>query len=224
MEIERILSKVREKTENIILFSSVTGKDSILLTHYCAKIFKNVVCVYMYMVKGLEYVQRYQLFLQNRYPNIQYVQVPHYYLSRHLRSGYLGMKVSKDVKKYTLGDLDRIAREKTGINWSVYGSKKVDGINRRLQLNTYMPDYICEASNKVYPLAELNNKQVVKLIQLNGLPMPVMYNGGHLSSGEDVGDVTYLSWLMEYWPKDFEKVIEAFPGCGNLVYEFLNKE
>lgn len=176
----------------------------------------------MYTVKGLEYVQRYQILFKNKYPNIQFMQVPHYYLSRHLRSGYLGMKVSNNTKKYTLADLDTIARETAGISWSVYGMKKVDSMNRRLQLNTYKPDYICEASNKVYPLSDLNNKQVIKLIQLLGLPLPVMYSE-HRSSGEDVGDVSYLMWLIEHWPNDFQRVVEAFPGCRQMVYEHLNK-
>jgi 3'-phosphoadenosine 5'-phosphosulfate sulfotransferase (PAPS reductase)/FAD synthetase len=221
-EIERILLKVREKTENIILFSSVTGKDSILLTHYCAKIFTNVVCVYMYMVKDLTYIQRYELMLKGKYPNIQYLRMPHFALSLHMRNGYLGMRKSNELKKYTIADIDRIARAQTGINWSCYGMKKVDGMNRRLQLNTYKPDYICEASNKVYPLATLTNSQVIRLIQLNGLPMPLMYSGDR-SSGEDVGDVKYLSWLIDHYPEDFYRVIEAFPGAQSLMYEYLNK-
>ena len=51
----KIINTLKEKTDNVILFHSGTGKDSIMLADLCSKNFKKVYCVFMYLVKDLEY-------------------------------------------------------------------------------------------------------------------------------------------------------------------------
>lgn len=215
---EKILRTVRQETDDVILFSSILGKDSILLTHYCSLIFRKVTVVFMYIVKDLDHVMKYQRFFERRYPNIKYLNLPHYCISSFVKVGYLGLRKDPKQKAYTLANIDQIARDQTGLRWSVYGMKKSDSMNRRLQLNGY-PDGICHASNKVYPLKDMTNKQVIGLIDYYRLPKPVTYVEYGQSSGEDLENPNYLNWLYENYPEDLRKTFEAFPGTKTIFYE-----
>ena len=218
-KIEYILSEVRKETDSVILFSSLTGKDSILLTHYCAEIFNKVESVYMYLVKDLDHVNKYQRYFERRYGNIEFHQVPHFTKSWHIRTGFLGIKKDKNQKKYQLRDIDELMREKTGINWSVYGMKQSDCLNRRVQLRQYKLSAICEQSQKVYPLSEFTNNQVLQLIEKNNLPLPISYNNDR-SQSQDINDIDYLIWLYNNYPNDLLKTFEAYPGTRQKVYEW----
>lgn len=215
---QEILKTVREKTQDIILFSSVVGKDSILLTYYCAEIFRRVHSVYMYNVKNLRYIQKMQEYYSMRFPNVKFMDLPHYALATDLKTGYLGVKKKEDQKFYTLADIDRVARDKTGINWSVYGMKKNDSMNRRLQLNGYK-DGICWQSNKAYPLMDYSNKQILAIIDYLRLPTPMSYAKGGQSSGENVESPDYLYWLYKNYPDDLISTFKMYPASRVKFYE-----
>ena len=99
---EYILNEVRKETDSVILFTSLTGKDSILLTHYCAQIFARVVCVYMYVVKGLSYALKYQKYFEGRFTNLNYLHVPHFALASYIKNGYMGIASDTKQKRITL--------------------------------------------------------------------------------------------------------------------------
>lgn len=212
-----ILQEVRKETDSIILFTSLTGKDSILLTYYTARVFSRVVCVYMYIVKDLQHVVKYQTYFENRFQNVQYMHVPHYVLASHIKVGFMGMGQDKKQKNYSLAQLTELVIEKTKIEWSCFGMKQNDSLNRRLQLRTYEENAICRKSKKVYPLSELSNKEVIGLIDINRLPKPIKYNN-RPSQGQDIDDIYYLLWLREYYPEDLLKTFETYPGTRELIY------
>src|ERR1035437_6526135 len=161
-----ILNEVRKETDSIILFTSLTGKDSILLTYLTALTFTRVVCVYMYIVKDLQHVLKFQNYFENRLDNIKYLHVPHYVLASHIKVGFMGMAQDKKQKNYSLAGLNALVTEKTKIDWTCFGMKQNDSLNRRLQLRGYEDNAICRKSKKVYPLSELTNKEVLGLIDI----------------------------------------------------------
>lgn len=217
MRAETILDNVRQHTDKVILFSSVSGKDSILLTKLCCERFKEVVAVYMYIIKDMEFIAKYESFFISHYPNLRYLHLPHYVLGSWVQAGAYGIKADLSQKKYSLADIDRIARDQTGMNWSVYGMKKNDSLNRRLQLNTYK-EGICEPTNKVYPLMDYSNKQIANLVRLYRLPKPISY-GKSQSSGEDLSDMDYLYWLYNNYPNDLKKLFDTYPETKTRFYE-----
>ena len=73
-----IIEDVARETDSVILFHSLSGKDSIVLLDLLYPKFKRVLCVYMYVVKDLEHINQYYMWAKRRYPNIEFVQVPHY--------------------------------------------------------------------------------------------------------------------------------------------------
>jgi 3'-phosphoadenosine 5'-phosphosulfate sulfotransferase (PAPS reductase)/FAD synthetase len=215
---QSILSEIRKETDSIILFTSLTGKDSILLTYYCAQTFSRVVCVYEYIVKGLAHVMKYQSYFEDRFTNLHYMHVPHYCLGSWIKGGYMGIKQDKKQKNYSLAQLNELIIEKVHIDWTCYGMKQNDSLNRRLQLRTYEQNAINRTNKKVYPLSDLTNKEVNGLIDINHLPKPIKYNN-RPSQGQDIDDINYLLWLQENWPNDLLLTFESFPATRELVYK-----
>ena len=82
-----VIASVRQKTDRAILFYSC-GKDSEVLLDLMAPHFKEIVCVFMYFVKGLDHIDNYLRAVKARYANVTILQVPHWTLTRVLRLGY----------------------------------------------------------------------------------------------------------------------------------------
>jgi sulfate adenylyltransferase subunit 2 len=221
-KIEEILQEVRKETDSVMLFSSVTGKDSILLTHYCSIIFKKVICVFMYIISDLSFIEKYKKYFQTKYKNIEYIDIPHYALSSYIKYGHYGLKADPKQRQYNLHQLTEFIRGKTSIEWVVFGMKQNDSLNRRLQLQKYENQAICRKTKKVYPLSIFTNQQVLSLIKKNSLPLPVKYNNDR-SSGDDISDPDYLSWLYNNYPADLERCFEQFPATKIMFYEQCQK-
>lgn len=212
------MNEVRKETDSIILFTSLTGKDSILLTYLSALTFIRVVCVYMYIVKDLQHVLKFQHYFENRFDNIKYLHVPHHVLASHIKVGFMGMAQDKKQKNYSLAGLNALVIEKTKIDWTCYGMKQNDSLNRRLQLRGYEQNAICRKSKKVYPLSELTNKEVLGLIDIYHLPKPIKYSN-RPSQGQDIDDINYLLWLQNNYPEYLLKTFEIYPGTRELLYK-----
>ena len=65
-----IIKTIAERTDRVILFHSASGKDSIALLDLISPYFKEIVCVYMYVVKDLSHINRYINYACNKYPNV----------------------------------------------------------------------------------------------------------------------------------------------------------
>jgi len=188
-----ILSNIKDK--NVILFHSATGKDSIALIDMLHKKNTEITPVFMYLVKNLEYENKYIQWAENKY-NVTFIQIPHYALLSYIKYGYMGIKKDESVPKLTIAKLDEKIRKKTNIKCSVYGFKKNDGLTRRFMLND-CPTGINEKTNKVYPLMDMSNKDVLMYIADNNLISPFVYNKNKQSSGCDISDPTFLIYMKK---------------------------
>lgn len=213
-----ILNYLAERTSEIILFHSATGKDSIALLDLTAKYFKRVTCIYMYVVRDLDHVNRYVEWSKKKY-NVDFIYLPHFANSSFIKTGYLGIKKDETVKSYSLNSIADLARKKTGVEWCIYGMKQNDGMNRRLMLRSYNMNAINEKTKNAYPLSEWSNSDVMKYIQLNNLIQPLKYNNDR-SSGCEVGSIDYLLYLRKNYPNDLKKVIAIFPMAQQVLFEY----
>lgn len=118
-----VIASVRQKTDRAILFYSC-GKDSEVLLDLMAPHFKEIVCVFMYFVKGLDHIDNYLRAVKARYANVTILQVPHWTLTRVLRCGLYCIP-NPNVKLLSLKDVDESVRMKTGISYSFYGNEAV---------------------------------------------------------------------------------------------------
>lgn len=210
---KQVIDEVARQTDEIILFHSLSGKDSITLLDLCYPKFKRVVCVFMYIVKGLEHMEEYYRYAKMKYPNVEFIQVPHYALYSYIKYGFMGCKQNPKQRLWTLSDITEKVREATGIEWACYGFKQSDSLNRRLMLRSYKDEMeaICSKSKKFYPLSTYKNKDVREYIKKNHLKAPEAYGGQGQSCGTDVTDLNYHLYLRDNYPKDLEKIYEVFP-------------
>lgn len=215
---EKSIAAVREQSDSVILFLSL-GKDSIVLLDMIYPRFKRVVCVFMYFVPGLEHIERWIRWAKAKYPHIEMMQVPHWNLSYILRGG-LYSAPNPDIKLIKLADVVDSVRASTGIDKVFLGMKKADGMNRRLMLNRYEDnDYINGCM--VYPLAEMNQKQILAYMRQRGLPEPVRY-GMTASNGIGFSEAFFV-WLEKNFPEDLEKIYEVFPLSFRILEEYHYK-
>jgi sulfate adenylyltransferase subunit 2 len=214
-----IVKIVAGKTDRVILFHSASGKDSIALLDLISPYFKEVVCAYMYLVKDLSHINRYINYAAKKYPNVKYIQIPHFSLYSYRRIGYMGCVKNEKQKLYNLAQLTDIVREKYGIEWAFCGFKQSDSMNRRLMLRTYDLSAINEPQKKCYPLSEYKNSDVLRYIDEKGLIKPEKY-GKAQSSGTDITDTNYLLFLRDKYPNDLQKVIGEFPLVERKLFEY----
>ena len=221
-----IIDDVSKETDSILLFHSLSGKDSIVLLDLCYKKFKRVIVVFMYLVKDLEHIMRYYNYAKAKYPNIEFVQVPHYALFNYIKTGYMGIKQNTKQRQWTLADITDKLREKLGVEWACYGFKQSDSLNRRLMLRSYTDgkEAINWKTKKFYPLSTYKNKEIMDFILDHRLKNPEVCGTNKLSSGVDIEDVEYQKYLKELFPADLEKIYKVFPMARIVMLKANNKE
>lgn len=221
-----IIDDVSKETDSILLFHSLSGKDSIVLLDLCYKKFKRVIVVFMYLVKDLEHIMRYYNYAKTKYPNIEFVQVPHYALFNYIKTGYMGIKQNTKQRQWTLSDITDKLREKIGVEWACYGFKQSDSLNRRLMLRSYTDgkEAINWKTKKFYPLSTYRNKEIMDFILDHRLKNPEVCGTNKQSSGVDIEDVEYQKYLKELFPADLEKIYKVFPMARIVMLKANNKE
>lgn len=216
---QQIIEQIAQKTSKVILFHSMSGKDSIALLNLLYPHFDRVVCVFMYVVKDLDHIARYMHYINKKYPKAQIIQIPHFSLFSYIKTGYLGYTQNEKQRLYTLANLTDNIREKTNIEWAVFGFKQSDSMNRRVMLRTYQDEAINEKNKKVYPLSTYKNADIIEYIKAEKLITPEKY-GNSQSSGTDITDLHYLLFLRNHYPDDLKKIINEFPLVERKLYEY----
>ena len=221
-----IIDDVSNETDSILLFHSLSGKDSIVLLDLCYKKFKRVIVVFMYLVKDLEHIMRYYNYAKAKYPNIEFIQVPHYALFNYIKTGYMGIKQNTKQRQWTLSDITDKLREKLCVEWACYGFKQSDSLNRRLMLRSYTDgkEAINWKTKKFYPLSTYKNKEIMDFILDHRLKNPEVCGTNKQSSGVDIEDVEYQKYLKELFPEDLEKIYKVFPMARIVMLKANNKE
>lgn len=213
------IEQIAQKTNKVILFHSMSGKDSIALLNLLYPRFEEVTCVFMYVVKDLEHIARYMHYINKKYPKARIIQIPHFAIFSYIKTGHLGHKQNEKQRLYNLSDLTDNIREKTNIEWAFFGFKQSDSMNRRVMLRTYQDEAVNEKNKKVYPLSSYKNSNIIEYIKAEKLITPEKY-GNSQSSGTDINDLNYLLFLRNHFPNDLKKVINEFPLVERKLYEY----
>lgn len=216
---QQIIEQIAQKTNKVILFHSMSGKDSIALLHLLYPHFDQITCVFMYVVKDLEHIAKYMHYINKKYPKARIIQIPHFAVFSYIKTGHLGHKQNEKQRLYNLSDLTDNIREKTNIEWAFFGFKQSDSMNRRVMLRTYQDEAINEKNKKVYPLSIYKNNDIIEYIKAEKLITPEKY-GNSQSSGTDINDLNYLLFLRNHFPNDLKKVIAEFPLVERKLYEY----
>lgn len=213
------IDRVRKETDTVLLFCSL-GKDSIVTLDLIYPKFKNIICVFMYFVPNLEHIERWVRWVKAKYPNITFVQVPHWNLSYILRAGVYCVAQPK-IKLIKLRDVVDAMRLRYNVRYAFLGMKKADSMNRRLMLNGYAENGY-ENNGLVYPLAEWKQKDILAYMKQRRLPEPVRYS---LKASSGVGfNIDCMKWLQENFPQDLQKIYKVFPLSERILWEESRKQ
>ena len=80
------IAEVGRETTSANVFISF-GKDSLALLDLLYPHFETLIAVFMSFVPGLEHIEKYRRWCAVRYPNVKWLEVPHWNLSYIRRSG-----------------------------------------------------------------------------------------------------------------------------------------
>lgn len=223
---KEIVSDIAKETDSIILMHSLSGKDSIALLDLVAPHFKRIVCVYMYVVPNLDHIAPFHRYAAKKYPNTEWMQVPHYGYYSWVKYGFMGVKRNPNQRLWKLSDIIDKVREKTGIEWACLGFKQSDSLNRRLMLRSYKDgkESICWKGKKFYPLSTYKNADILEYIKRNNLKSPEAYGGGGQSCGCDVSDYWYLKYLQSNYPEDLRRIYTIFPRTQFIIKEYEQEQ
>lgn len=216
-----VIRGIRQKTDTAVLFFSAGGKDGIALLDMLAGLFPKVICYYMYLVPGLDHVQPYIRWAES-YTNVSVRQIPHYQLDAFLKNGFFCDPVPGVTKVRKVGDVEQMVREETGIPYSFSGMKGVDGYMKRMRLKKFAKTGYVSEKGMIYPLAEWSNKEVMRYIESRNLPKPFVYKKGDASQGFGINLETLLL-LRRDFPRDYKRVMAAFPYSEKLIFDYENK-
>lgn len=202
------LEQHAEENEAILIgFSG--GKDSLVVLDLCVKVFKRVVCFYMYIVPGLQVVERQLKWAEDRY-GVPILQYPHWLLSRFFKQGVYcdpSYRFNK-VPELRMRDIFALVRNDTGIWLIALGWKKTDTLWRRRNMAHESPGVI-------HPIRDWNKYEVLAYCKMNNIQLPDAAKGR--VSGIDLSEKTLL-WLHERHPEDFKKLLKVFPYAEVPIY------
>lgn len=203
---KRIIAAVRERTDAALVALS-GGKDSLATLALCCGAFSRVEAYFLYLLPGLESAEGPVRYAARRF-GVRLHTRPHYDLSRMLRYGVYS-DARPDVRRVGLADVEAELRLTTGIGWIAYGYRADESLHRRGMMRQC--GGVDVRGRRFFPLAQWSRKDVLAYLRRSKLQIPVSDRA--FSSGIDLTDRT-LTWLRENYPRDYERILEAFPYAG----------
>lgn len=207
---------VASQSKGAIVFLSL-GKDSLVTLDLLYDKFDTIICVFMYFVKDLEHIKRWENWVKCRYPKITFLNYPHWNLTYILRGGLYCVPNPKQ-RLLKLADVVKAVKIEYGIDWAFLGMKKADSMNRRLMLGR-MAEAHYTNNGLAYPLAEWTQKEILAYMKHKNLPEPVRYSK-NASSGAGF-DLDFFLWLRNNgYEGDLKKIFAQFPMSERILLEY----
>lgn len=203
------LEWLAEDYDSKILIAYSGGKDSLVVLDMCSKIFKHIICFYMYIVPGLSIIEQQMKYARDRY-GVEIIQYPHWVLSLYFKRGIYCNPHHKydNIPDLTPNDIFALAREDTGFWLIATGQKRSDTLWRKRNLSS-------ETIGVINPLKDWNKFEVLAYCKLHNIPLPDAAKGN--VSGIDLSERTLL-WLYDKHPEDFKKILKLFPFAEVPIY------
>lgn len=206
---------VANLTGGVAILGFSTGKDSICAWLEMKKYFNRIVPVYMYLVPGLSFVEKslayYEDFFQTRI-----IRLPHPSLYRQLNNlVFQAPENCKVIETANLPDFEydevyQIIREDWKLPQNTYAASGVrarDSLNRWAAIKKYGP--LNEGRKSFMPVFDFNKAMLMDTLIASGVKLPVDYK--LFGRSFDGIDERFLGPIKEYFPEDYQKILEFFP-------------
>jgi len=217
------LAATASRLTDAIIVGVSCGKDSAATLDVCSRHFLNVHAYFMYLVKGLEFQEKYLCYLEGKY-GISIMRIPHWNLSAMFKYGWLRnhSESMMSVPLIKLIDAESYVKEKLSCEWIAYGHRAQESLERNAMLKKN--GGIDLKGKRVYPLTFWSKKHVVKYLDKNKIPLAPEYRFLGRSFGAFLEP--QLLVIKQHWPNDSDKIKEVFPYVEAIIKrkEFTDKQ
>jgi phosphoadenosine phosphosulfate reductase len=196
--------------ESSVLVAVSGGKDSLVTLDLCVQTFERVEAFYMYVVPGIEVIEKPLLAFTRRL-GVRTHLVPHWDLARLQKQAIFRMhsRTAADAPYLKQVDVERALRHETGIQWVAWGHRAADSIARRLMIRK--TEGLDLRHRRIYPIWDWGVVDVLSYLRARRIPVPKRIGAsGQRMSGFDLSREPVL-WLYHNAPDDFARVKERFP-------------
>jgi phosphoadenosine phosphosulfate reductase len=200
----------RARISDSCLVSYSGGKDSLAVLDLCARSFKRIICFYMFLVPGLDVIERQMEYARERW-KVQILYYPHRAFFTALKEGTFckDTRWNEELPMIKLRELYDWVVMDTGIPQIATGAKSSDSMaRRRFFKNTESWDDV------FYPLKGWNKHDVLAYCRAQGIILPDAHKGN--TTGVDLSTRSLL-WLHDTYPDDFQKLCQWFPFAEAVV-------
>lgn len=199
----------------IVFFSG--GKDSVVTLDLCARYFKRIYVVFMYLVPDLSFQEANLRWYENRY-GIEIERVPHFMLSEFLRYGTF-CRVDKSVPLVGIREIYAYVRNVSGLWWIAAGERIADSIVRRAMIKN--SGSIDAKRGRFYPVAHWNKSEIMRYIETRRLKLaPEAVSLGHSFRSLEPEE---LFRVRRFYPDDYARIESWFPLIGAAVEKYRLK-
>lgn len=202
------------------------GMDSAMALDVCCKHFGRVEPVFMYVVEGISFQERYLRYLEQR-NGVTIRRVPHWGLSRVLKGGAFRYHTdgASSLKRLKPRHVEDYARKITGLRWVATGEKYHDSLERNVQIS--QANGISEERGKLWPLAWWTHSDVQSYAARERIMASPEYrlklNCGHRGSFSSLLSVDEIVPIYENYLDDFERIRRVFPMVEAQVQRYYQK-
>lgn len=209
-EAKRMLREVHSRTDRVIVALS-GGKDSLVTLDLCVREFgANVSAFYMYLVKDMRCVETTVRWCEKHY-GITVHRLPHWMLGLAYKNAtYMPHRTgASEWRDMRLGDVEQLARKKSGAEWIAYGHRMADSIERVGMLKRISG--FDEKGSRAYPLWAWNEAAVVAYLRAKKIPAPPKLTILKRSMTGVSFNIDMLLAIRDKFPDDYAKILEVFP-------------
>lgn len=211
---EQVIARIREQTDTILLAFSC-GKDSIGTWLECRRHFSHIIPFYMYLVPGLEFVER-SLRYYEQWFGCHILRVPHPSLYRMLANlvfqppERLSVLAAARLPIFDYPDMYAAVRQSASVPDAAYvasGVRAVDSPYRMVAIKRY--GAINHKKRHFFPLWDWRKDRLLAAIQSSGVKLPADYRV--FGRSFDGLDYRFLAPIRDTWPDDYRRILEFFP-------------
>lgn len=205
-----IVRKAKEMGIREVIVSFSGGKDSLATLQICVEHFERVVPFFMYIVKGLEFQERFFRYVESRY-ELEILRVPDWRLGMMLRDGVFRhfTKQAASIRAVRIRDVEHAIRERTGIHWVASGETVYESLSRRGMIQSV--DGICPRRGHIYPVGFWRPQDVMSYLSMRDITLPSDYR--IIGAGGSFGGLRMrqIAAIKREFPDDYDKIKRLFP-------------
>ena len=208
--------QVYAEAHESVLVAFSGGKDSRVILDMATRLFRRVVCFYLYFVPDLAVEERNLAIVKERY-KVPLLRYPSPIVFETIKAElYTDCPQAWDGFSWTMEDAYNLARLDSGCDLVITGRKYSDAVGQGLtykKSDAEQEERIRRNQSSVaqirefHPLAKWNKWHVLSYLQSRGIPVPE--SDGRNSASIELA-VDCIFWLHDEHPEDFQKMCRVF--------------